>query len=41
MVEGETYGASIWRIPELYGQSNTPQLEQVLSLEEHSFKIKW
>ncbi|XP_008781258.2 WD repeat-containing protein DWA2 isoform X1 [Phoenix dactylifera] len=37
---GETYGASIWKIPELYGQSNAPQLEQLVSLNEHSFKIK-
>ncbi|WOL05302.1 WD repeat-containing protein DWA2 [Canna indica] len=37
---GETYGASIWKIPELYGQSNAPQLEQLVSLDEHSFKIK-
>lgn len=41
MIEGETYGASIWEIPELYGQSNAPQLEQLVSLNEHSFKIKW
>ncbi|OAY82971.1 WD repeat-containing protein DWA2-like [Ananas comosus] len=37
---GETYGASIWKIPELYGQSNSPQLEQLVSLDEHTFKIK-
>ncbi|XP_072996790.1 WD repeat-containing protein DWA2-like [Typha latifolia] len=37
---GETYGASIWKIPELYGQSNAPQLEQLVSLDEHTFKIK-
>lgn len=27
-------------IPELHGQSNAPQLEQLVSLNEHSFKIK-
>ncbi|CAD5195625.1 unnamed protein product, partial [Musa acuminata subsp. malaccensis] len=37
---GETYGASVWQIPELNGQSNAPQLEQLVSLNEHSFKIK-
>ncbi|KAG6496093.1 hypothetical protein ZIOFF_043941 [Zingiber officinale] len=38
---GEAYGASVWKIPELYGQSNAPQLEQLVSLDKHSFKIKW
>ncbi|MQM10745.1 hypothetical protein Taro_043640 [Colocasia esculenta] len=37
---GEAYGAAIWKIPELYGQSNSPQLEQLVSLNGHSFKIK-
>ncbi|KAG6515851.1 hypothetical protein ZIOFF_026285 [Zingiber officinale] len=37
---GEAYGASVWKIPELYGQSNAPQLEQLVSLDKHSFKIK-
>ncbi|PKA60829.1 WD repeat-containing protein DWA2 [Apostasia shenzhenica] len=37
---GETYGASIWEIPELYGQSNSPQLEKLFSLQELSSKIK-
>ncbi|XP_074583923.1 WD repeat-containing protein DWA2-like [Curcuma longa] len=37
---GEAYGASVWKIPELYGHSNAPQLEQLVSLDEHSFKIK-
>lgn len=37
---GETHGASIWEIPELYGQTNAPQLEQLVSLDEHAFKIK-
>uniref|UniRef100_A0A1D1YTR0 WD repeat-containing protein DWA2 n=1 Tax=Anthurium amnicola TaxID=1678845 RepID=A0A1D1YTR0_9ARAE len=37
---GETYGAVIWKIPELYGQSNSPQLEQLVSLDGHSCKIK-
>ncbi|KAG6514145.1 hypothetical protein ZIOFF_024486 [Zingiber officinale] len=36
----EAYGASVWKIPELYGQSNAPQLEQLVSLDKHSFKIK-
>ncbi|URD81556.1 WD domain, G-beta repeat, partial [Musa troglodytarum] len=38
--EGETYGASVWQIPELNSQSNAPQLEHLISLNEHSFKIK-
>ncbi|XP_028549306.1 WD repeat-containing protein DWA2 [Dendrobium catenatum] len=37
---GETYGASIWEIPELYGQSNAPQLEELVSLKEHASKLK-
>ncbi|XP_078173483.1 WD repeat-containing protein DWA2-like [Carex rostrata] len=37
---GETYGASIWKIPELSTQSNSPQLEQLVSLDEHTAKIK-
>ncbi|KAG6503567.1 hypothetical protein ZIOFF_035883 [Zingiber officinale] len=37
---GEAYGAFVWKIPELYGQSNAPQLEQLVSLDKHSFKIK-
>ncbi|XP_058098507.1 WD repeat-containing protein DWA2-like isoform X2 [Magnolia sinica] len=37
---GETYGAAIWEIPELSGQSNAPQLEQLLSLDAHTCKIK-
>ncbi|KAM0945303.1 putative transcription factor WD40-like family [Dioscorea sansibarensis] len=37
---GETHGASLWEIPELYGQSNAPQLKELVSLKEHSFKIK-
>ncbi|RWR90594.1 WD repeat-containing protein DWA2 [Cinnamomum micranthum f. kanehirae] len=39
-VSGETYGAAVWKIPELYGQSNSPQLEQLVSLDAHSGKIK-
>lgn len=35
---GETHGAAIWEIPELYGQTNA--LEQLVALNEHSFKIK-
>ncbi|KAK1262162.1 WD repeat-containing protein DWA2 [Acorus gramineus] len=37
---GETHGATIWQIPELYGQSNSPQLEELVSLDAHSSKIK-
>ncbi|KAF8410325.1 hypothetical protein HHK36_002852 [Tetracentron sinense] len=40
LIEGEIYGATIWQIPELYGQSNSPQLEQLASLDAHSCKIK-
>ncbi|ONK79847.1 uncharacterized protein A4U43_C01F10770 [Asparagus officinalis] len=35
---GETHGAAIWRIPELYGQTNA--LEQLVSLNEHTSKVK-
>lgn len=41
LVLGDTYGASIWVIPELYGQSNAPQLEELISLKEHVAKLKW
>uniref|UniRef100_A0ACD6AIH4 Uncharacterized protein n=2 Tax=Avena sativa TaxID=4498 RepID=A0ACD6AIH4_AVESA len=37
---GEGYGASIWKIPELYGQSNSPQLEELFKLDEHMAKIR-
>ncbi|XP_042494765.1 WD repeat-containing protein DWA2-like [Macadamia integrifolia] len=37
---GELFGAAVWRIPELYGQSNSPQLEQLFSLDAHAGKIK-
>ncbi|KAK6939238.1 hypothetical protein RJ641_028769, partial [Dillenia turbinata] len=37
---GETYGAAIWQIPELYGQLNSPQLERIASLDAHTCKIK-
>ncbi|KAJ3692862.1 hypothetical protein LUZ60_011957 [Juncus effusus] len=37
---GETYGAAVWKIPELYSQSNSPQLEQIVSLDDHTEKIK-
>ncbi|KAL2499264.1 Transducin/WD40 repeat-like superfamily protein [Abeliophyllum distichum] len=37
---GESYGAAIWQIPELYGQLNSPQLERIASLDAHSSKIK-
>ncbi|KAK8947592.1 WD repeat-containing protein DWA2 [Platanthera guangdongensis] len=39
-MSGETYGASIWEIPELYGQSNAPQLEELVSLKERASKLK-
>ncbi|XP_077246802.1 WD repeat-containing protein DWA2-like [Tasmannia lanceolata] len=37
---GETYGAAVWEMPELYGQSNSPQLKQLFSLDAQSGKIK-
>ncbi|KAF6159815.1 hypothetical protein GIB67_030073 [Kingdonia uniflora] len=37
---GESYGAAVWKIPELYGQSNSPQLEQLVSLDAHTSKVK-
>ncbi|EPS73402.1 hypothetical protein M569_01347 [Genlisea aurea] len=37
---GETYGAAVWQIPELYGQLSSPQLENVGSLDGHAYKIK-
>ncbi|GMP44513.1 hypothetical protein CsSME_00013419 [Camellia sinensis var. sinensis] len=37
---GESYGAAIWQIPELYGQLNSPQLERIGSLDAHNSKIK-
>ncbi|CAL5418551.1 unnamed protein product [Camellia sinensis] len=37
---GESYGAAIWQIPELYGQLNSPQLECICSLDAHNSKIK-
>ncbi|KAB1203573.1 WD repeat-containing protein DWA2 [Morella rubra] len=37
---GESYGAAIWQIPELYGELNSPQLERITSLEAHVGKIK-
>lgn len=41
VIEGEFYGAAIWQIPELYGQLNSPQLEQIASLDAHVGKINW
>lgn len=41
IVEGESYGAAVWQIPELYGQLNSPQLEKIASLDAHSRKISW
>ncbi|XP_074273411.1 WD repeat-containing protein DWA2-like isoform X1 [Silene latifolia] len=37
---GESYGAAIWQIPELYGQLNSPQLEKIAALDAHSSKIR-
>lgn len=37
---GESYGAAIWRMPELYGELNSPQLEKITSLGTHVGKIK-
>ncbi|XP_027904416.1 WD repeat-containing protein DWA2 isoform X1 [Vigna unguiculata] len=37
---GETCGAAIWQIPELYGELNSPQLEKITSLDTDSGKIK-
>ncbi|CAN0871741.1 WD repeat-containing protein DWA2 [Linum grandiflorum] len=37
---GESYGAAVWQIPELYGQQNSPQLEKVAFLDAHVRKIK-
>ncbi|KAK7283449.1 hypothetical protein RIF29_12968 [Crotalaria pallida] len=37
---GETYGAAIWQIPELYGELNSPQLERITSLDTHAGKVK-
>ncbi|KAG9446002.1 hypothetical protein H6P81_012130 [Aristolochia fimbriata] len=37
---GESCGAAIWEIPEAYGQSNSPQLEQLISLNDSTSKIK-
>ncbi|KAL0363987.1 UNVERIFIED_CONTAM: WD repeat-containing protein DWA2 [Sesamum angustifolium] len=37
---GETYGAAVWQIPELYGQLSSPQLESVASLDGHTCKIR-
>ncbi|KAM7514000.1 hypothetical protein LguiA_003583 [Lonicera macranthoides] len=37
---GESYGAAVWQIPELYGQLNSPQLELVASLDAHGSNIR-
>ncbi|KAI9120185.1 hypothetical protein K1719_008833 [Acacia pycnantha] len=37
---GESFGAAIWQIPELYGELNSPQLEKITSLDTHAGKIK-
>ena len=41
VLEGESYGAAIWQIPELYGELNSPQLERITSLDSQVGKIKW
>ncbi|KAH0878015.1 hypothetical protein HID58_065409 [Brassica napus] len=38
---GESFGAAIWQIPELYGQLNSPQLERVASLDAHVDSVLW
>lgn len=37
---GESQGAAVWQMPELYGQLNSPQLERIASLDGHDSKIK-
>ncbi|XP_047976185.1 WD repeat-containing protein DWA2-like [Salvia hispanica] len=37
---GETYGAAVWQIPELYGQLSSPQLESIASLDGHTSKLR-
>lgn len=41
VLEGESYGAAIWQMPELYGELNSPQLEKITLLDAHVGKIKW
>lgn len=41
VIEGESYGAAVWQIPELYGQLNSPQLERIATLDAHKSKAKW
>lgn len=41
MIEGESFGAAVWQIPELYGQLNSPQLERIASLDGHVGKVNW
>ncbi|KAJ7005664.1 WD repeat-containing protein DWA2-like [Populus alba x Populus x berolinensis] len=36
---GESFGAAVWQIPELYGQLNSPQLERIASLDGHVGKV--
>ncbi|GAV63457.1 WD40 domain-containing protein [Cephalotus follicularis] len=36
---GESFGAAVWQIPELYGHLNSPQLERIASLDAHVGKI--
>ena len=40
-IEGESFGAAVWQIPELYGQLNSPQLERIASLDGHVGKLNW
>ncbi|KAM6542739.1 hypothetical protein CsatB_007186 [Cannabis sativa] len=37
---GESYGAAIWQIPELYGELNSPQLEKITPIGDNVGKIK-
>ncbi|CAA0831149.1 Transducin/WD40 repeat-like superfamily protein [Striga hermonthica] len=37
---GETYGAAVWQILELYGKLSSPQLESVASLDAHTCRIR-
>ncbi|KAF4395272.1 hypothetical protein F8388_001659 [Cannabis sativa] len=36
---GESYGAAIWQIPELYGELNSPQLEKITPIGDNVGKI--
>ncbi|GLT99965.1 hypothetical protein SLE2022_173670 [Rubroshorea leprosula] len=38
---GESYGAAVWQIPELYAQLTSPQLERIASLDAQVGKVNW